>query len=205
MGVNLGKTYVVGISGASGGLYGVRLVKALAETSAQVMVILTHAGKAVLAHEMGMGEDEAFIEFLARYGVEKSKLSLIKVFCQDEFASAPASGSFIHHGMAVVPCSMKSLGAIAAGYGDNLMTRSCDVTLKEKRPLILVPRETPFNLIHLENMTRVARAGGVILPPSPSFYTFPQTLEALADTVVSRILDHLGAGHNIGQRWGSDC
>ncbi len=200
--MNRGKTYVVGVSGASGSIYGIRLIKALAETSARVLVILSHAGKQVLAHETGMGKDRSFIEFLAECGVGSAGLDRIETFTQDETAAAPASGSFVHHGMAVAPCSMKTLAAVAAGYADNLLTRSCDVSLKEKRPLVMVPRETPLGLIHLENMTRVARAGGIILPPSPSFYTFPQTIEDLADTVVARIMDHLGAGHDLVPRWG---
>jgi len=200
--INRDKTYVVGISGASGSIYGIRLIKALAETSAQVLVILSHAGKQVLAHETGMAPDLPFMDFMAGYGLGQASLDRIETFSQDEIASAPASGSFVHHGMAVAPCSMKTLAAVAAGYADNLLTRSCDVSLKEKRPLVMVPRETPLGLIHLENMTRVARAGGVILPPSPSFYTFPQTIEDLADTVVARIMDHLGAGHALVPRWG---
>lgn len=200
--INKNKTYVVGVSGASGSIYGIRLIKALVETSARVLVILSHAGKKVLAHEMGMDSGEPLIDFLARYGVNISGLDRIEVFSQDEIASAPASGSFVHNGMAVAPCSMKTLAAVAAGYADNLLTRSCDVSLKERRSLVLVPRETPLGLIHLENMTRAARAGAVILPPSPSFYSFPQTMDALADTVVSRIMDHLGAGHTLTPRWG---
>jgi 4-hydroxy-3-polyprenylbenzoate decarboxylase len=97
---------------------------------------------------------------------------------------------------------MKTLAGVAAGYADNLITRACDVTLKERRPLILVPRETPMNLIHLENMVRLTRAGAVILPASPSFYSFPGTLDALVDTVVARILDHLGVAQTLMPRWG---
>ncbi|WDP91587.1 MAG: UbiX family flavin prenyltransferase [Desulfobacter sp.] len=201
MGVNAGKTYVVGISGASGGIYGIRLVKALAETAARVLLVLSHGGRQVLEYELAMEKDEPVIDFLARQGVADPALERVDVFTQDEIASAPASGSFIHHGMAVAPCSMKTLAAVASGYAGNLLTRSCDVALKERRPLVLVPRETPFSLIHLENMTRAARAGAVILPPSPSFYTFPQSLEDLADTVVARIMDHLGAGHDLLPRW----
>lgn len=201
--INKGRTYVVGISGASGSIYGIRLIKALAETSARVLVILSHAGIQVMAHETGMDPEGSFTDFLAGYGVGRTGLGRIETFTQDEIASAPASGSFVHHGMAVAPCSMKTLAAVAAGYADNLLTRSCDVCLKEKRPLVIVPRETPFGLIHLENMTRAARAGAVILPPSPSFYTFPQTIDDLADTVVARIMDHLGAGHDLVPRWGN--
>ncbi|MCG8532324.1 MAG: UbiX family flavin prenyltransferase [Desulfovibrionales bacterium] len=195
-------TYVVAITGASGTIYGVRLIKALIEAGNQVMVLLSHAGSRVLTHEMGDDPGTTFYEFLDAYGVDFSKGALLDVFSQDEIAAAPASGSFIHDGMAVTPCSMKTLAAVAGGYADNLITRSADVCLKEKRPLVLVPRETPLNLIHLENMERVTRAGGVILPPCPSFYSFPDSMEALVDTVVSRILDHLGAATDISPRWG---
>ncbi len=206
MDVNQGKIYVVGISGASGAVYGVRLVKALAETGARVLVVLSNGGRQVLAHELGMTPQDSFYDVLARYGapadsMDANCLEWIEVFNQDDIACAPASGSFLHHGMAVAPCSMKTLAAVASGYADNLLTRACDVTLKEKRPLILVPRETPFNLIHLENMTRAARAGAVILPPSPSFYTAPQRIEDLVDTVTARIMDHLGAPHDLLPRW----
>lgn len=204
--LNQDKTYVVAISGASGSIYGVRLIKTLAESGARVLVILSHAGCKVLAHEMGkapMGMDPVgnFLDFLVKYGVHENQVDLVTVFTQDQIASAPASGSFVHDGMAVVPCSMKTLSAVASGYADNLITRSCDVSLKEKRPLILVPRETPLGLIHLENMVRACRAGAVILPPAPSFYSFPATMEDLADTVVARILDHLGAAHTLVERW----
>ncbi len=196
------KTFVVAITGASGSIYGVRLVQVLAESGSGVLVILSEAAIYVLAHELGMDPDRGFLDYLAHQGMAPEALTRIDIFREDEIASAPASGSFIHNGMAVVPCSMKTLAASAAGYADNLITRSCDVSLKEKRPLVLVPRETPFSLIHLENMTRLARAGAVILPPSPSFYTFPQTVEDVVDTVVARILDHLGAEHQLLPRWG---
>jgi 4-hydroxy-3-polyprenylbenzoate decarboxylase len=201
--INQAKTIVVGICGASGSIYGVRLIKALVETGCRVMIILSHAGQKVLAHEMGVDRQDSFLSFLEQYGVDFEDRFVPEIFFQDEIASAPASGSFIHHGMAVAPCSMKTLSAVASGYGDNLITRSCDVSLKEKRPLVLLPRETPFGLIHLENMTRAARAGAVIMPPNPSFYTFPVTIEDLVDTVVARVMDHLGVAHGVGGRWGS--
>ncbi len=202
--LNTDKTYVVAITGASGSIYGIRLIAALSETFARVLVILSRSGRKVLAHEMGMGPNDTLQDLLYRYGVSKEGLGRIETLDQDEIASAPASGSFIHHGMAVVPCSMKTLAAVSGGFADNLITRACDVSLKEKRPVILVPRETPFSLIHLENMTRAARAGAVILPPSPSFYTFPATVDELVDTVVARVLDHLGADHNLVRRWGQE-
>lgn len=196
-------TYVVAISGASGSIYGIRLIKALVEIKARVLVILSNSGLHVLAHEMGYEADQDFIEFLSGCGLEITPDTRIEIFYEDEIASASASGSFIHNGMAVAPCSMKTLSAISSGYADNLITRSADVCLKEKRKLILVPRETPFNLIHLENMTRALKAGAVILPPNPSFYSFPETIEQLVDTIVARILDHLGVPGDLVRRWKS--
>lgn len=194
-------TYVVAISGASGSIYGIRLIKALLETENRVMVILSSAGVQVLSHEMGYEKTDGFNAFLISCGVRISDRSLLEVFSEDDIASAPASGSFVHSGMVVAPCSMKTLSAVAAGFADNLITRSADVCLKERRTLILVPRETPFNMIHLENMTRAHRAGAVILPPNPSFYMHPKTIEDLVDSVVARILDHLGTGTDLLPRW----
>ena len=196
------RTFVVAVTGASGVVYGVRLIKALLEQQMSVAAILSNAGVKVLAHEMGYDPKTGFSPFLKAYGVQAGHLENLSVFSQDQIAAPPASGSFHHHGMVVVPCSMKTLAGAAAGYADNLITRACDVTLKERRPVILVPRETPMNLIHLENMVRLTRAGAVILPASPSFYSFPDTLDALVDTVVARILDHLGVAQTLMPRWG---
>lgn len=196
------RNFVVAVSGASGVVYGVRLIKALLEQQATVAAIVSDAGAKVLAHEMGYDPDAGFPSFLKKYGVGPDLLDHLSVFSQDEIAAPPASGSFRHDGMVVAPCSMKTLAGAAAGYADTLITRACDVTLKERRRLILVPRETPVNLIHLENMVRLTRAGTVILPASPSFYSFPGTLDALVDTVVARIMDHLGVAQTLMARWG---
>jgi 4-hydroxy-3-polyprenylbenzoate decarboxylase len=196
------RNFVVAVSGASGVVYGVRLIKALLEQQATVAAIVSDAGAKVLAHEMGYDPDAGFPSFLKKYGVGPDLLDHLSVFSQDEIAAPPASGSFRHDGMVVAPCSMKTLAGAAAGYADTLITRACDVTLKERRRLILVPRETPVNLIHLENMVRLTRAGAVILPASPSFYSFPGTLDALVDTVVARIMDHLGVAQTLMARWG---
>lgn len=194
-------TYVVAITGASGVVYAVRLLKAMVQTPCQVVLMVSQGGFRVLEYEMGRVAGEDFQQFLLDQGVVCHDESTIKIFSETDYAASPASGSFVHSGMAIVPCSMKSLAAIAAGYADNLISRSADVCLKERRPLILVPRETPLSLIHLENMTRVCRAGATILPPSPSFYTSPATVEALVDTVTARILDHLNIRHDLVPRW----
>jgi len=194
-------TYVVAICGASGVIYGIRLVKALVSSPCRVILMVSEGGFRVLDHELGFKPGASVESFLAAQGVVCHAESSIKVFEQTDYAASPASGSFVHSGMAVVPCSMKSLATIAAGFADNLITRSADVCLKERRPLILVPRETPLSLIHLENMTRACRAGATILPPSPSFYSFASSMEALVDTVVARILDHLHVDHDLVPRW----
>jgi 4-hydroxy-3-polyprenylbenzoate decarboxylase len=196
------RTFVVAVSGASGVVYGVRLIKALLEHQANVAAIVSDAGAKVLAHEMGYDPAAGLSPFLKAYGVQANHLANLSVFSQGEIGAPPASGSFRHDGMVVAPCSMKTLAGAAAGYADTLITRACDVTLKERRRLILVPRETPMNLIHLENMVRLTRAGAVILPASPSFYSFPGTLDALVDTVVARIMDHLGVAQTLMARWG---
>jgi len=196
------RTFVVAVSGASGVVYGVRLIKALLEQQANVAAIVSDAGAKVLAHEMGYDPAAGLSPFLKAYGVQAGHLANLSVFSQDEIAAPPASGSFRHDGMVVAPCSMKTLAGAAAGHADTLITRACDVTLKERRRLILVPRETPMNLIHLENMVRLTRAGTVILPASPSFYSFPGTLDALVDTVVARIMDQLGVAQTLMARWG---
>ncbi len=196
------KTIVVAISGASGVVYGVRLIAALLGHQNAVTTVLSHAGIKVLTHEMGYDPKIQFHTFLKNYGINPAFLENLSVFSQEDIAAPPASGSFRHDGMVVVPCSMKTLAGAAAGYADNLISRACDVTLKERRPLIIVPRETPMNLIHLENMVRLTRAGAVILPASPSFYSFPDTMEALVDTVVARIMDHLGIDQTLMPRWG---
>jgi len=196
------KTIVVAISGASGAIYGIRLIKTLIEIDARVLVILSDAGVKVLAHEMGYDPKQSFVDYLKSYRIRFKPDTQVEVFFQHQIASASASGSFIHSGMVVAPCSMKTLAAIATGYADNLLTRSADVCLKEDRPLILLPRETPYSLIHLENMVRVKKAGAVVLAPNPSFYQFPKSIEDLTDTIVARVLDHLKISHNILARWG---
>ncbi|MFH2092195.1 MAG: flavin prenyltransferase UbiX [Pseudomonadota bacterium] len=197
------KTIIVGISGASGSIYAIRLIKALVQAQTRVMAIVSDAGKEVMAHEMGFDPIMPFSDWLIEYGIPLDAHSKLEVFSQSQMASEPASGSFVHAGMVVCPCSMKTLSAIAHGFADNLLTRSADVSLKEKRPLILVPRETPYNLIHLENMKKAHQAGAVILSPNPSFYSFPKTIEQLVDTVVARILDHLNVTHDLMPRWGA--
>ena len=170
--------YVLGVTGASGAVYATRTAMYLKKFGHEVSLVVTGPGREVVEYE-GQG---ALFDYAD------------KVFGVDDFFAECSSGSADYAGMAVVPCSMGTLGRIAAGTSDNLLVRSADVSLKERRPLVIVPREMPYNLIHLENMERVTRAGAVVIPASPQFYSKPATIEDLVDTVVAKVLKHLGAG-----------
>lgn len=180
---------LVAITGASGALYAQRLIQQLALARQEVHVVLSNYAQAVLAQELpgGLSLPE---------GVRAHSLRSM---------NAPfASGSNAPDAMVVIPCSMGTLGRIAHGYSEDLLLRAADVVLKEKRKLILVPRETPLNLIHVKNFELLLHAGATILPANPSFYLRPQTIEQLADTIVARVLDHLGVTHQLGARWGEE-
>ena len=197
------KKIVVAICGASGVVYGVRLLKALLERPTEVSLVISGAGRQVLAHETGFSGG-LFEDYLIKNGLKKNSDASLVEYKDDNFFAPFASGSFVYDAMVVAPCTMGTLGAIAAGLANNLIHRAADVCLKEKRPLILLPRETPLNTIHIENMLTVANAGATIIPPCPSFYSHPQTIEAVIDTVVARVLDHLGINHDLVKRWGQD-
>lgn len=194
------KKIVVAISGASGAIYAVRLLSALAAQPVHTYLMISDTGATLLKMETGI--EAADLQSWLGRSTRFHEAARLEVCGIQDFFTPPASGSFLHDGMVIVPCSMKSLGAIAAGLADNLMLRCADVCLKERRKLILVPRETPLSLIHLENMVTVTRAGAVVLPAMPSFYFTPQNIEALADTVCARILDQLGIDHALTPRWG---
>lgn len=168
--------YILGVTGASGAIYATRTTMWLKKLGHHVTALVTAPGCQVVEYE-NQGELFSFCDELPDV---------------NDFFSECASGSADYAGMAVVPCSMGTLGRIAAGTSDNLLVRSADVCLKERRPLVIVPREMPYNLIHLENMERLTRAGAVIVAASPQFYSKPQTIEALVDTVVAKVLKHLG-------------
>lgn len=192
---------IVAVCGASGSIYAITLLRELLARPLEVHVITSPAGRQVLAHELGYGGSMS--ELLDNtFGSFRHADGALVEHSAETFFAPPASGSFKHGGMVVVPCSMKTLASIATGVADNLITRSADVCLKERRPLILVPRETPFSIIHLENMLRAARAGALILPPAPGFYHRPETVEDLVHFVVARILDHLGISHRLVGEWG---
>ena len=195
--------FTVAITGASGSIYAQRTLVHLAASGVveHINLIMSAAAETVAQVELGINLREADNQKLNDWiGLPKDS-KLIRVQRLDNMAAKPSSGSHPQEGMVVVPCSMGTLGAIASGAGTNLIHRAADVALKEHRKLVLVPRETPYNAIHLENMLRLARAGAHIIPASPGFYHRPRTIEALVDHLVFRILDHLGVPHSQATRW----
>ncbi|HYW07950.1 MAG TPA: flavin prenyltransferase UbiX [Longimicrobium sp.] len=186
----------LGITGASGAPYAVRLLRALNESGTAVRLIVSTYGVRLLA-------EETEVEGLDGLRAATGDWSRVELYDSLDRGATPASGSAASRGMVVCPCSMGTLASIAAGTSRNLVERAADVALKERRPLILVPRETPLSLIHLENMTRLTRAGATILPAAPGFYNRPRSIDDLVDFVVARILDHLDVPHALGRRWTS--
>jgi flavin prenyltransferase len=177
---------LVAITGASGSLYAQRLIDNLDPGLHDVHVVLSKYAPVVIAEELPGG-------LRLRPGAVTHNLKSM---------NAPfASGSSAPDAMVIIPCSMGTLGRIAHGYSEDVLLRAADVVLKEKKKLILVPRETPFNLIHVKNFELLIQAGATILPANPSFYTRPQTMEQVVDTVVARVLDHLGVAHDLVARW----
>ena len=196
MRVSPGAPITFGITGASGAPYAVRLLRALNESGTPVRLIVSGYGLRLLAEETGIDGIDALRAATGDW-------SRVELYDSLDRGATPASGSAPSAGMVVCPCSMGTLASIAAGTSRNLVERAADVALKERRPLILVPRETPLSLIHLENMTRLTRAGATIMPAAPGFYHRPQSIDDVVDFVVARILDHLGVDHRLGKRWRS--
>lgn len=192
---------VVAVTGASGAPYAVRLVEQLARAGREQWLIVSSHGWRLLRTEAGVG---SLAELRARVGPDAWDRS-VRPFDDGDRGAAPASGSARSGGMVVCPCSMGTLAAISLGTSRSLIERAADVTLKERRPLLLVPRETPLSAIHLENMLRVTRAGATVLPAAPGFYHAPASVADLVDFVVARVLDHLGVDHDLGRRWGGDA
>jgi 4-hydroxy-3-polyprenylbenzoate decarboxylase len=179
---------VVGISGASGVGYGVRLLQALADEGCESHLIITDSARKILGIETDFSAQD--VERLAAY-----------VHSPDDSAAPVASGSHLFDAMVVIPCSMGTLSGIACGSSDTLITRAADVCLKEKRRLVLVPRETPLSLVQLRNMVSVAEAGAVVLPACPAFYSRPKSIRELEDVLVGRVLDLLGLENDLYRRW----
>ncbi len=182
---------IVGITGASGAIYGIRLLDALAELGVERHLIMTRAAEITLAHETDIKVKDVH----ARADV---------VYRTEDIAAAPASGSFPTLGMIVAPCSVSTLSEIAAGITENLLTRAADVTLKERRRLVLMVRETPLHLGHLRAMTAATEIGAIIAPPLPAFYHRPQSIEDIVDHTVGRTLDLFGLNTGKLKRWGKD-
>ncbi|HVJ74362.1 MAG TPA: flavin prenyltransferase UbiX [Casimicrobiaceae bacterium] len=197
------RTVTLALTGASGMPYGLRLLECLLAAGVEVGLVYSPAAQIVAKQECDLtlpAQPREAARLLAeRYGAQPGQLA---VYGRDDWMAPIASGSAPADAMAVCPCTMGTLGAIANGLADNLIERAADVALKERRPLVLVPRETPLSAIHLENMARLARAGATILPPAPGFYGRPATVAELVDFVVARVLDHLGVAHALGPRWG---
>ncbi len=179
---------IVGITGASGAAYGVRLLERLRELGAETHLVVTPSGVINAHHELGLSRDELAARASHAWPV-------------GDIGACIASGSFGARAMVVAPCTMKSLAAIAHGFGDNLLTRAADVMLKERRRLVLMVRETPFNLAHLRNMTAVTEMGGVVFPPLPAFYNKPQTIAEMVDDTVERVIEMLGVDGARPRRW----
>ena len=185
------KRIVVGISGASGVTYGVRLLSVLKETDYETHLIISKSGE--LNIEIETDYDPADVKAMADY-----------VYDHKNVAASLASGSFLTAGMVVVPCTIKTLSGIANSYNENLLVRAADVTLKEKRKLVLVVRETPLHKGHLRLMTMAADMGAHILPPVPSFYHMPKTIDDIIDQTIGKIFDFIGIEHDLFRRWGDD-
>ncbi|RLB69582.1 MAG: aromatic acid decarboxylase [Deltaproteobacteria bacterium] len=198
------KNIVVGITGASGSIYGLRLIEELLRAEMQVTVLLTNAGRQVLAFETGLEVSESSQECLQQLKDHFNAADNLSHYGLNDFFAPVASGSSAPDAVVICPCSMGTLGRIAAGLSDNLLERVADVALKEQKKLLLVPRETPFNQIHLENLLRLSKAGVQILPAMPGFYQQPETVADLVDFVVGKILDNLGVEHQLFKRWGTE-
>ena len=187
----MSKRLVIGISGASGVIYGARLLEVLKDTDYETHLIISEAGK--LNFEIETQYKTAEIESMAD-----------RVWDHKNMAASLASGSFITEGMVVVPCTIKTLSGIANSYNENLIVRAADVTLKEKRKLVLVVRETPLHKGHLRLMTMAADLGAHILPPVPSFYHQPKSIEDIIDQTIGKIFDYIGIPHDLFKRWGDN-
>ena len=196
---------VVGVTGASGAIYAIRTVRALLIAGCEVDLIVSTYGARLLREEAGVDlEEETIPEFLGRTEGLTSVAGRVVRYDERDLGAPVSSGSFPASGMVVVPCSTKTLSGIAHGSSINLIERAADVTLKERRRLILVPREAPLNLVHLRNMAAVTEAGGVIVPAAPGFSQKPETFEDLADFIAGRILNVLGIPQRLFTPWGME-
>ena len=187
--------YIIGITGASGSIYGVRLIQELIKKNNEVYLVVTNNGIKVLEYELEINFGR-WVE-----NINKNK-NLLKLCAIDDMFSSIASGSFKSDGMVIVPCSMGTLSKISIGLADNLLTRAADVMIKEKRKLILIPRETPLSSIHLQNMLFLSNLNVLIIPPMPAFYEKPKTIDDIVNVTVGRILSSLNVDNDLYNEWG---
>ncbi|MCY6484744.1 UbiX family flavin prenyltransferase [Clostridium aestuarii] len=190
------KKYIVGITGASGSIYGVRLLEELIKRECEIYLIVTDNGKKVLEYEM----EYDFNQWIENLNTKNSKIKICNI---NNMFSAVASGSFKTDGMIIVPCSMSTIAKLSGGISDSLIIRAGDVMIKEKRKLIVVPRETPFNSIHLKNMLILSELNVNIIPPMPAFYQKPKTIDDIVNGTVGRILECLGIENELYYHWQS--
>lgn len=182
---------IVGMSGATGAIYGIRLLQALKQTQVETHLVISKWARQTVEHETD-------------YSYEQVCDLASVVHAGGDMGASISSGSFLTEGMVIAPCAMRTVAAVANGFGDTLVQRAADVVLKENRKLVLVARETPLNQVHLENLLKLARMGAVILPPMPAFYNHPQTIADQVDHIVMRILDQFGLAIDLAKRWDGD-
>ena len=196
------KNIVVIMTGASGSVYGLRLLEILLQSDHKLALLISDAGLQVLKYETGIDWDRDPAVQTRQVRKHFNGANNVTCYANDDFFAPIASGSAAPDATVIVPCSMGTVGRVAAGLSESLIERVADVALKERRELIMVPRETPFNQIHLENLLKLSRAGAHILPAMPAFYQKPETLADMVDFVVGKILDALNVKHDLFQRWG---
>lgn len=201
----MNQAIAVAITGASGAQYGLRLIECLLTAGREVQLMISQAGQVVINMETDLqlpsGSTGAQDYLTRHFGCEAGQL---QVFGRQQWLAPVASGTNPPQAMVICPCTTGTLASVAHGICDDLIDRAADVALKERRPLILVVRETPFSAIHLQNMLTLAQAGATILPANPGFYFRPQSIDEIIDFVVARVLDHLQVAHALGNRWGED-
>ena len=185
------KKLIVGISGATGAIYGIRLLEVLSKSNVETHLIITEAAENTIRMETDRKIED--VKSLAKFSYEMKNLG-----------ADISSGSFLSEGMVIIPCSIKSLSGIANSFNENLLIRAADVTLKERRKLVLVVRETPLHLGHIELMLQTSRMGAILLPPIPAFYFYPKTIDDLINHTVGKVLDLFGINHHLFNRWGSN-
>jgi len=179
---------IIGMTGSTGAIFGIRMLEALKHTDVETHLIISKWAQRTIEHE-------------TRHTLEQVRAMATVVHSQGDMGASISSGSFLTEGMVVIPCSVRTLGGIANGYGEHLVHRAADVILKERRKLVLVVRETPLSEVHLENMLKLARMGVVMLPPMPAFYNHPKTVEDVIDHIVMRVLDQFGIEAPFAKRW----